>query len=127
VRFNVQEQIQERRLRRQRRVRKRLTGTAERPRLAVFRSSKHIYAQVIDDSQGKTLVAAGTAEKDLKSQLGEGGYGGNKAAAAVIGKAIAERAKAAGIDKVCFDRRSYRYHGRVQALADAAREAGLQF
>lgn len=127
MRFNVQEQIQERRLRRQRRVRKRLTGTAERPRLAVFRSSKHIYAQVIDDAAGKTLATAGTGEKDLKSQLGDNAYGGNKAAAAIIGKAIAERAKAAGIDKVCFDRRSYKYHGRVQALADAAREAGLQF
>jgi large subunit ribosomal protein L18 len=126
VRFNVQELVQQRRERRQRRVRKRLTGNAERPRLAVFRSSKHIYAQIIDDSQGKTLVAAGTAEKDLQGQLATA-YGGNKAAATVVGKAIAERAKAAGIDKVCFDRRSYRYHGRVQALADAAREAGLQF
>ena len=126
MRVNVQELIQQRRERRQRRVRKRLTGTAERPRLAVFRSSKHIYAQVIDDAQGKTLAAAGTAEKDLQGQLANG-YGGNKNAAAVVGKAIAERAKAAGIDKVCFDRRSYKYHGRVQALADAAREAGLQF
>ncbi len=126
MRVNVQEQIEQRRLRRQRRVRKRLSGTAERPRLAIFRSSKHIYAQVIDDTQGKTLATAGTGEKDLKAQFASG-YGGNKAAAAVIGKAIAERAKAAGVDKVCFDRRSYKYHGRVQALADAAREAGLQF
>jgi large subunit ribosomal protein L18 len=126
VRVNVQELVQARRERRQRRVRKRLVGTAGRPRLAVFRSSKHIYAQVIDDSQGKTLAAAGTAEKDVKDVLANG-YGGNKAAAAAVGKALAERAKAAGIDKVCFDRRSYKYHGRVQALADAAREAGLQF
>ena len=126
MRVNVQEQVQQRRLRRQRRVRNRLSGTAERPRLAVFRSSKHIYAQIIDDTQGKTLAAADTAEKDLKTQFHKG-YGGNKAAAALIGKAIAERAKAAGVGKVCFDRRSYKYHGRVQALADAAREAGLQF
>ncbi len=101
-------------------------GTAERPRLAVFRSSKHIYAQVIDDAVGKTLAAAGTLEGDVKGQL-DNGYGGNKAAAAVVGRLVAERAKQAGIDKICFDRRSYKYHGRVQALADAAREAGLKF
>ena len=116
--------IEARRVRRQKRVRKTLSGTAERPRLAVFRSSKHIYAQVIDDVTGKTLAAAGTLDEAVKAQAA---YGGNKTAASVVGKAIAERAKAAGIDKVCFDRRSYKYHGRVQALADAAREAGLQF
>lgn len=116
--------VDARRLRRQRHVRKKLFGTAERPRLAVFRSSKHIYAQIINDSDGKTLAAASTVEPDLKSQQA---YGGNKAAASVVGKAVAERAKKAGIDKVCFDRRSYKYHGRVQALAEAAREAGLQF
>jgi large subunit ribosomal protein L18 len=116
--------IEARRVRRQQRVRKRITGTAERPRLAIFRSSKHIYAQVIDDVAGRTLAAASSLEEGVKSQQA---YGGNKAAAALVGKSVAEKAKGAGIDKVCFDRRSYKYHGRVQALADAAREAGLQF
>jgi large subunit ribosomal protein L18 len=116
--------IETRRVRRQRRVRKKLSGTPERPRLCVFRSSKHIYAQVINDAEGKTLAAASTLDPDIRSQAA---YGGNKAAAALVGKAVAERAKQAGIDKICFDRRSYKYHGRVQALADAAREAGLQF
>ena len=116
--------IQDRRLRRQRRVRKRIFGTAERPRLAVFRSSKHIYAQVIDDVDGRTLATASTVEPDVKGQQA---YGGNKAAATVVGRVLAERAKQAGIDRVCFDRRSYKYHGRVQALAEAAREAGLLF
>ena len=116
--------LQEQRLRRQRHVRKKLHGTSERPRLAVFRSSKHIYAQIINDDEAKTLVSAGTVEPTFRQ---ENGYGGNKAAAAVVGRLVAERARAAGIDKVCFDRRSYKYHGRVQALADAAREAGLQF
>ncbi len=115
--------VQTRRRRRQLRVRKRLVGTAERPRLAVFRSSKHIYAQVINDATGATLAHAGTLEPELRSQQA---YGGNKAAAALVGKLVAERAKAAGVDKVCFDRRSYKYHGRVEALAQAAREAGLQ-
>jgi len=101
-----------------------MAGSAERPRLAVFRSSKHIYAQVINDASGKTLVSASTLDPEIKGSVA---YGGNKAAATVVGKAVAERAKRAGIDKVCFDRRSYKYHGRVQALADAAREAGLQF
>jgi large subunit ribosomal protein L18 len=121
-----QEIIQARRERRQKRVRKKLYGTPERPRLAVFRSSKHIYAQVVDDTVGKTLAQANTLDKELRGQLANG-YGGNKAAASLVGKALAERAKQAGIDKVCFDRRSYKYHGRVQALADAAREGGLQF
>ena len=116
--------IEARRTRRQKRVRKRLGGTAARPRLAVFRSSKHIYAQLIDDVAGKTLAAASSLDPDLKKDQA---YGGNKVAAALVGKAVAERAKGAGIDKVCFDRRSYKYHGRVQALAEAAREAGLQF
>ena len=116
--------VQVRRLRRQRHVRKRLVGSPERPRLAVFRSSKHIYAQIINDANGTTLASASTLDPELKTQQA---YGGNKAAAAIVGKAIAERAKQAGIDKICFDRRSYKYHGRVQALADAAREAGLQF
>ena len=106
------------------RVRMKVSGTTERPRLCVYRSLGHIYAQVIDDRTGKTLVSAssvdGETKKDLKS-------GGNIAAAKVIGKSIAERAKAAGVDKVVFDRGGYKYHGRVKALADAAREAGLQF
>lgn len=116
--------VEARRVRRQRRVRKRIVGTPTRPRLAVFRSSKHIYAQLIDDVGGKTLAAASSLDPDLKK---EQAYGGNKAAASLVGKAVAERAKGAGIDKVCFDRRSYKYHGRVQALAEAAREAGLKF
>jgi large subunit ribosomal protein L18 len=126
VRSNVQEQNQVRRVRRQKRVRKKLAGTTERPRLAVFRSSKHIYAQVVNDAEAKTLAAAGTLDGEIKTQLAKG-YGGNKVAAAIVGRIVAERAKKAGIDKVCFDRRSYRYHGRIQALAEAARAAGLQF
>jgi large subunit ribosomal protein L18 len=116
--------IQVRRVRRQRRVRKRLFGTPERPRLAVFRSSKHIYAQIINDETGRTLASASTLDPEIRKQQA---YGGNKAAATIVGRVVAERAKQAGIDKVCFDRRSYKYHGRVQALADAAREAGLNF
>ena len=122
--MNQRKLVQVRRLRRQRHVRKRLFGTPERPRLAVFRSSKHIYAQVINDATGTTLASASTLDAEVK---GSASYGGNKAAATVVGRVVAERAKKAGIDKVCFDRRSYKYHGRVQALADAAREAGLQF
>ena len=116
--------VQTRRLRRQRHVRNRLSGTPERPRLAVFRSSKHIYAQMVNDQTGTTLVAASTMEPDIKAQVK---YGGNKAAATVVGRVVAERAKQAGIDKICFDRRSYKYHGRVAALAQAARDAGLKF
>ncbi len=116
--------VEVRRLRRQRHVRKRLHGTGERPRLAVFRSSKHIYAQVINDDDGTTLASASTLDPAIR---GDHAYGGNKTAAAVVGRIVAERAKQAGIDKICFDRRSYKYHGRIQALADAAREAGLQF
>jgi large subunit ribosomal protein L18 len=116
--------VQTRRLRRQRHVRNRMTGTTQRPRLAVFRSSKHIYAQMINDETGTTLVSASTMEPEIKAQAK---YGGNKAAATLVGKVVAERAKQAGIDKICFDRRSYKYHGRVAALAQAAREAGLQF
>lgn len=102
------------------RIRKKVSGTAERPRLAVFRSLNHIYAQVIDDVNGKTLAAASTTEKDLK-----GSSGGTIAAAQTIGKAVAERAQAAGISQVVFDRGGYVYHGRVKALLDATREAGL--
>ncbi len=103
------------------RIRNRIAGTQERPRLAVFRSVNHIYAQVIDDGQGHTLVAAASTEKDLR------GKGGNVEGAKLIGKAVAERAKEKGINKVVFDRGGYQYHGRVKALADAARQAGLEF
>jgi len=112
------------RIRRRYRVRKPLKGTAERPRLSVFRTHKHIYAQVIDDASGKTLAAASSVDRQLRGSVG---FGGNKQAAEVIGKAVAERAKAAGVSKVCFDRGSFKYHGRVAALADAARAAGLEF
>ena len=112
------------RTRRRHRVRKPLRGTSERPRLSVCRSHKHIYAQVIDDASGKTVVAAATVEPQIKSDVD---FGGNRSAAVAIGKAVAERAKAAGVSRVCFDRGSCQYHGRVAALADAAREAGLEF
>lgn len=112
------------RTRRRQRVRKPLRGTSERPRLSVRRSHKHIYAQVIDDTSGKTVVAAATVEPQIKSDVD---FGGNRSAAIAIGKAVAERAKAAGVSRVCFDRGSCRYHGRVAALAEAAREAGLEF
>jgi large subunit ribosomal protein L18 len=102
------------------RIRKKVRGSAERPRLAVFRSLNHIYAQVIDDDSGKTLATASTAEKDLK-----GGTGGNVEAATRVGKAIAERALEAGVLNVVFDRGGYVYHGRVKALLDATRAAGL--
>ena len=110
------------RARRHYRVRKKVEGSAERPRLAVFRSNKHIVAQVIDDRAGRTLAAASTLESDLK-----GGATGNKAAAQSVGRLVAERAKSAGVSKVVFDRGGFQYHGRVAALADAAREAGLEF
>jgi large subunit ribosomal protein L18 len=103
------------------RIRRRLAGTSERPRLAVFRSVAHIYAQIIDDSAGKTLVSASSVDKTAKTN------GGNVAAAKSIGKLVAERAKEKGINRVVFDRGGYQYHGRVKALADAAREAGLEF
>ena len=106
------------------RVRTKVDGTPERPRLCVYRSLGHIYAQVIDDRSGKTLVSASSVDGESKKNLKGGG---NIAAAKVIGKAIAQRAKAAGVSKVVFDRGGYKYHGRVKALADAAREAGLQF
>jgi len=103
------------------RIRRKLQGTAERPRLAVFRSVAHIYVQLIDDAGGRTLVSASTVEKEGKRS------GGNVAAAKEIGKLVAERAKEKGIGKVVFDRGGYQYHGRVKALADAARQAGLEF
>jgi len=106
------------------RLRKKISGTAERPRLAVFKSLNHISVQIIDDVAGKTLAAAGTVEKEIKKTVK---YGGNIDAAKVIGKEIAERAKKAGIESVVFDRGGNLYHGRVAALAEAAREAGLNF
>jgi large subunit ribosomal protein L18 len=110
------------RLRRHVRVRKTISGTTERPRLAVFRSARHISAQIIDDSSGHTLAAASTVEPELR-----GAFGGNVVAASLVGRLIAERARAARIESVVFDRGGYRYHGRVAALAAAAREAGLEF
>jgi large subunit ribosomal protein L18 len=112
------------RQRRKFRVRKHLRGSAERPRLTVSRTLRNIAAQVIDDDTGKTLAAASTADGELAKKLK---YGGNKAAAEAVGAAIAERAKKAGVTQVCFDRGSCKYHGRVAALADAARKAGLEF
>ena len=106
------------------RVRTRVTGTPERPRLNVYRSVAHIYAQVIDDRSGKTLVSASSVDKETKKGLKGGG---NIASAKAVGKIIADRAKAAGVTQVVFDRGGYKYHGRVKALADAAREAGLKF
>ncbi len=111
-----------RQLRRRRHVRRNITGTAERPRLSVFRSSKHIYAQLIDDLHGVTLAAASSRAKTAGVP-----YGGNAKAAAAVGRLIAEAAKAKGIHQAAFDRGHYRYHGRVKALADAAREGGLDF
>jgi len=112
------------RTRRKYRVRNRLKHDATRPRLSVFRSHKHIYAQIIDDRTARTLAAASTADKQLREQVG---FGGNRQAAAAVGKALAERALQAGVTEVVFDRREYKYHGRVAALAEAAREAGLKF
>lgn len=113
----------ESRKRRHERVRKRLAGSEERPRLAVYRSNKNIYAQVINDDKGTTLAAASTIDATLKADTNGGNLDGAKA----VGALVAERAKAAGVSKVVFDRGGYLYHGRVQALADAAREAGLEF
>lgn len=106
------------------RIRKNISGTAERPRLNVFRSSNHIYAQIIDDINGVTLAAASTLDAALKDKVN---HGGNIEAAKAVGNAIAERAKAKGVTSVVFDRGGYLYHGRIKALADAAREAGLEF
>ncbi|MBE0479742.1 MAG: 50S ribosomal protein L18 [Dehalococcoidia bacterium] len=116
--------VRELRQRRHKRVRKALKGTAERPRLSVFRSPNHIYAQVIDDIAGKTLVSASTVDRELKSQLDKKG---KTEKATLVGTLVAERAKSKGIDDVVFDRGGYKYHGRVKALAEAARETGLRF
>jgi large subunit ribosomal protein L18 len=107
-----------------RRIREKISGNADRPRLCVYRSSKYVYAQIVDDAQGKTLVSASTAEKDVRGGLKQAG---NIEASKVVGKAIAERAKAKGIETVVFDRGGYLYHGRIKAVAEAAREAGLKF
>jgi large subunit ribosomal protein L18 len=110
--------------RRKLRIRRKINGTSEKPRLTVFRSTKHIYAQVVDDVSGKTVAHASTLSKDVRGNVGEA----NKTdAAKLVGQAIATALKAKGIDKVVFDRNGYLYHGRVRALADAAREAGLKF
>jgi large subunit ribosomal protein L18 len=119
---NKQRELENRRQRRRWRVRKKLQGSAERPRLSIHRSNKHVSCQIIDDSTGRTLVAASTQDTQLREGLEKKG---NKEAAAAVGRALAERALAAGIQQVRFDRGHYRYHGRVAALADAAREAGL--
>jgi large subunit ribosomal protein L18 len=116
----------EQRLRRARQTRVRI-AKQDVARLTVFRSNLHIYAHIISDDGARVLATASTVERDVRSQLGAPGKGGNAAAASIVGKRIAERAKAAGIEKVAFDRSGYRYHGRVKALADAAREAGLKF
>jgi large subunit ribosomal protein L18 len=115
----IKQKVQ-RRIRRKRRVRKRVHGTADRPRLTVFRSLQNMYAQLIDDDQGRTLAAASTMSKDVA------GYGGNVASAAQVGKMLAEQAVSKGIKQAALDRNGYRYHGRVKALTEAAREAGLK-
>ncbi|MCA0758425.1 50S ribosomal protein L18 [Paenibacillus sp. N4] len=112
------------RLKRHLRVRKKINGTAARPRLSVFRSSKHMYAQLIDDVAGVTIASASTQDKELTEAIGNGG---NVAAATKVGELIAQRAQAKGVTEVVFDRGGYLYHGRIQALATAAREAGLEF
>ena len=109
------------------RQRKRISGTAERPRLAVFRSNAHIYAQVIDDLAGTTVAAASSSEASLKDTFSGKVRGGNKAGAEALGKVIAERLKEKGVTKVVFDRGGFLYHGRIRAIADAARAAGLEF
>jgi large subunit ribosomal protein L18 len=122
--MNHQKSKRKQQLRRRLHVRSKITGTAERPRLTVFRSSKHIYAQLIDDLTGATLAAASSCTADLRQSVP---YGGNVKAAAEVGKKIAAVAKEKGITKAAFDRGHYRYHGRVKALADGAREGGLSF
>ena len=115
----------ERRLRRKKRVRKKVKGNPEKPRLCVFRSTQHIYAQIIDDSVGSTLAEASSLSNDLRAKIGKDGR--NKKGAAVVGSAIGKLALSKGITKVAFDRNGFLYHGRVKALSDAARESGLEF
>jgi large subunit ribosomal protein L18 len=109
------------------RIRKRMQGTSERPRLSVFRSVSHIYVQVIDDMQGTTLASASSIEPDVKGKLSGEARGGNRKGAELVGKTIAERLKEKGITRVIFDRNGFLYHGRVRAVAEAARSAGLEF
>jgi large subunit ribosomal protein L18 len=109
------------------RIRKRVSGTGERPRFTVFRSVSHMYAQVVDDGTGRTIAAASSVEPALKAGLAGGARGGNVAGARAVGRAIAERLKEKGITRVVFDRNGFLYHGRVKAVAEAAREAGLEF
>ncbi|HEY8344564.1 MAG TPA: 50S ribosomal protein L18 [Bacillota bacterium] len=115
----------EARIKRHQRIRKKLIGTTERPRLAVYKSLHHIYAQIIDDTAGKTLISASTVDPEIKKKLK--GFGGNVESAKLIGKLIAERALAKGVKQVVFDRGGHVYHGRIAALAEAAREGGLEF
>lgn len=112
------------RLKKQRRIRNSIIGTDERPRLCVFRSSRHIYAQVIDDSKGQTIVAASTYEKEVK---GQPKFESKKAAAEFVGKLVAERALEKGVKKIVFDRNGFLYHGRIKAVSEGARKAGLEF
>ncbi len=112
------------RVKRQARIRKKIKGTTEKPRLSVFRSAKHVYAQIIDDTAGATLVTASSVEKDFKAQ---DKFESKRAAAAYVGKLVAQRALDKGIEKVVFDRNGFLYHGRIKALSDGAREAGLKF
>lgn len=120
---HIKEKLRKR-TRRHLRIRRKVVGTAERPRLSVYRSLKHIYCQIINDIEGRTLVAASTESPDIRSQIK---YGGNVAAAEIVGKKIAEEAKNKGITKVVFDKGGYKYHGRIKALADAARKYNLSF
>lgn len=120
--MKAQKRLAATRLRKRHRVRKKVRGTAERPRLTVFRSSKHIYAQLIDDDAGKTLAAFSSAAKDVGVE-----YGGNVKAATAVGAKLADVAKKAGVTQVAFDRGHYKYHGRIKALADAVRAGGIQF
>jgi large subunit ribosomal protein L18 len=122
--MDAQKAKERQRLRRRRHVRRKIVGTSERPRLTVFRSSKHIYAQLVDDLAGATLAAASSNTEDLRERVK---YGGNVKAAVQVGTKLAAAAKEKGISKAAFDRGHYRYHGRVKALADAARKGGLQF
>ncbi len=115
----------EARLKRKKRIRKKLIGTTERPRLTIFRSAKNIYVQIVDDTTSRTLAEASSLSRDIRSQIA--GKGGNKEGALIIGKLIAERALEKGIKRIIFDRNGFLYHGRVKALADAVREHGLEF
>jgi large subunit ribosomal protein L18 len=118
---------EDRRTRIKHRIRKRVSGTTERPRLTVFRSLAHMYAQVVDDRTGRTIASASSVEPNIKASFAGEARGGNKAGAEAVGRAIAERLKAQGITRVVFDRNGFLYHGRIKAIADAARQAGLEF